>query len=54
MGGGALWIREGADKRSYEAGIEAIIETNCLSCHDGSNPHLSNLDGFENRNRSGS
>ena len=20
----------------------------CLSCHDGSNPHLSNLDGFEN------
>ena len=21
---------------------------NCLDCHDGSNPHLSNLDGFEN------
>ena len=20
----------------------------CLSCHDGSNPHLSNLDGYEN------
>ena len=42
------WIREGADKRSFSAGIETIIETNCLSCHDGSNPHLSNLDGFEN------
>ena len=42
------WIREGANKRSYEAGIEQIIEDNCLSCHDGSNPHLSNLDGYEN------
>ena len=42
------WIHEGASKRAYDAGIESIIETNCLSCHDGSNPHLSNLDGFEN------
>ena len=42
------WIHEGANKRAYKAGIESIIETNCLSCHDGSNPHLSNLDGFEN------
>jgi hypothetical protein len=42
------WIRDGADKRSYGTGIEAIVEENCLSCHDGSNPHLSNLDGFEN------
>ena len=23
------------------------VEVNCLNCHDGSNPHLSNLDGFE-------
>lgn len=42
------WIREGADKRSYSDRIEAIMESNCLSCHDGSNPHLSNLDGYEN------
>ena len=42
------WIREGAAKRDYEAGIEAIVDDNCLECHDGSNPHLSNLDGFEN------
>lgn len=42
------WIRDGADKRSYNAGIETIVETNCLNCHDGSNPHLSNLDGFDN------
>jgi hypothetical protein len=41
------WIRDGAGKQAYSASIEAIVETNCLSCHDGSNPHLSNLDGFE-------
>jgi hypothetical protein len=42
------WIRNGADKKTYTVSIEAIVERNCLSCHDGSNPHLSNLDGFEN------
>jgi hypothetical protein len=42
------WIRDGADKKTYTAGIETIVSDNCLACHDGSNPHLSNLDGFEN------
>jgi hypothetical protein len=42
------WIRDGADKKAYSAGVETIFSDNCLACHDGSNPHLSNLDGFEN------
>ncbi|MEJ2382956.1 MAG: hypothetical protein P8Y54_01005 [Xanthomonadales bacterium] len=42
------WIHEGGKKRAFEAAIEPIFEANCLSCHDGSNPHLSNLDGYEN------
>ncbi len=42
------WMREGANKRAYTADIEAIVEVNCLACHDGSNPHLSNLDGYDN------
>ncbi len=42
------WVQEGAERSSYEAQIRPIIEQNCLSCHDGSNPHLSNLDGFDN------
>jgi hypothetical protein len=42
------WIRDGADKRTYTAKIEPIVAQNCLSCHDGSNPHLNNLDGFDN------
>ena len=28
--------------------FSGVIKVNCLDCHDGSNPHLSNLDGFEN------
>jgi len=42
------WIRNGADKRTYSTTIEGIVAQNCLACHDGSNPHLSNLDGFDN------
>lgn len=42
------WVRGGAGKAEYEAGIQPIIQKNCLDCHDGSNPHLSNLDGWDN------
>jgi hypothetical protein len=42
------WIKDGANKGAYESTIEPIIKSNCLDCHDGSNPHLSNLVGFEN------
>jgi len=42
------WVQAGAGRGSYEAQIRPIIEKNCLSCHDGSNPHLTNLDGFDN------
>ncbi|MGD8358247.1 MAG: hypothetical protein PVG42_09350 [Lysobacterales bacterium] len=42
------WIHNGADKKSYTAQIQSIVADNCLSCHDGSNPHLVNLDGWDN------
>jgi hypothetical protein len=42
------WIKSGADKAEYETTVQSIVEQNCLDCHDGSNPHLSNLDGFDN------
>ncbi len=42
------WVNSGAERGEYEATVQPIIEKNCLDCHDGSNPHLSNLDGFEN------
>lgn len=42
------WIKSGAEKSEYESTIRSIVEQNCLECHDGGNPHLSNLDGFDN------
>jgi len=48
MGTILSWVRSGAPKAEFQAMIEPIIAGNCLDCHDGSNPHLSNLDGFEN------
>jgi len=42
------WIHSGAEKAEFETRIEPIIAQNCLDCHDGSNPHLTNLDGFDN------
>jgi hypothetical protein len=42
------WIKSGADKATYESTVQPIVAQNCLDCHDGGNPHLSNLDGFEN------
>lgn len=42
------WVRVGAGKEDYETRVQLVIKQNCIDCHDGSNPHLSNLDGFEN------
>ena len=42
------WVGAGATKDDYEAGVQSVIKVNCLDCHDGSNPHLSNLDGYDN------
>ena len=42
------WVRGGAARPAYESKIRPIIEKRCLACHDGSNPHLANLTGFDN------
>jgi len=42
------WVKSGAVKSAYESEIQPIIAQNCLDCHDGSNPHLTNLDGWDN------
>jgi len=47
---GALvdWVQQGANKDAYESTIKPTLEKRCLSCHDGSNPHLANLSGLDN------
>lgn len=42
------WVRDGAERPTYESRVRPIIEKRCLACHDGSNPHLVNLTGFDN------
>jgi hypothetical protein len=42
------WAQEGADRGEYEKSIRPTIEKRCLTCHDGSNPHLPNLSGYDN------
>lgn len=42
------WVRGGADRPTYETFVAPLLEKRCVSCHDGSNPHLSNLGSFDN------
>lgn len=42
------WVQEGAGRAPYEKEIKPALDKRCMSCHDGSNPHLVNLDGYDN------
>jgi hypothetical protein len=42
------WVEKGADRDGYEAVIRPVLDQRCMSCHDGSNPHLANLGGYDN------
>jgi hypothetical protein len=41
-------LHDGFDKAEYDDHIKPIIDQRCLSCHGGSNPHIPNLNGYEN------
>ncbi|MBI4291588.1 MAG: hypothetical protein HY661_08925 [Betaproteobacteria bacterium] len=41
------WVQKGADRDVYEKEIRLTIEKRCMSCHDGSNPHLANLGSYD-------
>ncbi len=43
-----VWVQEGASRAGYEKDIRPVIDKRCMTCHDGSNPHLVNLDGYDN------
>jgi hypothetical protein len=42
------WVQEGSNRTAYEKDIRPVIDKRCMSCHDGSNPHLANFDGYDN------
>jgi hypothetical protein len=41
------WLRDGALEPAYATGIKPIVERDCLTCHDGRNPHLPSFTTFE-------
>jgi hypothetical protein len=42
------WVYEGADRAKYEKDIRPLLEQRCMACHDGSNPKIPNLAGYDN------
>jgi hypothetical protein len=42
------WVQLGADRAKYESDIKPLLDKRCMTCHDGSNPHLPNLNGYDN------
>jgi hypothetical protein len=42
------WLKEGSDRGRYDSEIRPLLDKRCMSCHDGSNPHLPNLNGYDN------
>jgi hypothetical protein len=42
------WVKEGASGSLYESTVKPIIDKRCMTCHDGSNPHIPNLSSYDN------
>jgi hypothetical protein len=42
------WVHAGAGRDGYERDVRPIVDKRCLTCHDGSNPHIPNLFGYDN------
>ena len=42
------WVQEGAKPETYEKDIKPMLDKRCMGCHDGKNPHLANLSGYDN------
>ena len=42
------WVQEGSDRTRFEPDVRPILDKRCIACHDGSNPNLPNLNGYDN------
>ncbi len=42
------WVQQGAARDVFETTIRPTLDKRCMACHDGSNPHLPNLNGYDN------
>ena len=42
------WVQEGSDRSKFEPDVRPILDKRCIACHDGANPNLPNLNGYDN------
>jgi len=42
------WAQTGAPRAVYDKDIRPTFDKRCMTCHDGSNPHLPNFSGYDN------
>jgi len=42
------WVHDGGDRAKYDTDIKPVLDQRCMSCHDGSNPHIPNFSGYDN------
>jgi hypothetical protein len=42
------WTQEGSTRMAYDREVKPILDNRCMTCHDGSNPHIPNLTGYDN------
>jgi hypothetical protein len=48
LSGIVLWVQKGGERAAFEQDVRPVLEKRCMACHDGSNPHLVNLSGYDN------
>ena len=41
------WVQNGAPRATFEKDVVPVLEKRCMSCHDGSNPHIPNLGDWD-------
>lgn len=41
------WVRSETGEAGYRSEVEPIIEARCLTCHEGSNPHIPTLASYQ-------
>ncbi len=45
------WVRSETGETGYRSEVEPIIEARCLTCHEGSNPHIPSLASYQDVSR---
>lgn len=48
LAGIVSWVQKGAERAAFESDVRPILDKRCMACHEGSNPHLANLNGYDN------